>query len=597
MDLSEEMQKTMLGALTEETITIESLDHLGLIAGTMDTIGLIPIIDKMLPINSRKGSKVSMGNRVGAMILNGLGFVNRRLYMFPDFLKNKPVEKLFGEDIKAEYFNDDALGRCLDRIYDYGVMKMFSEIAMEIGTKFHLIGKGIHFDTTSLSVYGEYDYSDNKDNEIINDKALDSHPNNNLNNVEANVCATPVLEEKIVLASPEFGYAKNKRMDLKQMVLLLATTGKAGFPIWMEAQSGNVSDKVSLHQGAERMSNFYEALKKSPNLLFVADSAAYDACVSNEQRFLWLSRVPETHSLAKEMLSKKDGDIVWTQLDDGYKQYVETVDYKNVTQRWALIYSEQAFAKETKTLEKNIEKEKKSLDKAISKFCKHVFGCQKDGLDELEQLKRKMKYHEVESYSCHEVLKYKGKGRPSSGSEKHLEGVSFTVKLIRDEEKIEVKSRQKGRFILSTNQLDIKALRDDEILSEYKEQSKTESGFRFIKDNSFEISSIYLKKPERINALMMVMTLCLMIYNLSQHNLREALKQANETIPNQVKKEIQNPTMVMLCKMFEGVGVVVIDMGDKIKKIVANITPILRRIIGYFGAKACRIYDVKLCTG
>ena len=75
-----------------------------------------------------------------------------------------------------------------------------------------------------------------------------------------------------------------------------------------------------------------------------------------------------------------------------------------------------------------------------------------------------------------------------------------------DSIKIAISKLTKGRFILATNQLDIKLLPTETILSEYKEQSKTESGFKFIKDNSFEVSSIFLKKAERISALMMIMT-------------------------------------------------------------------------------------------
>ncbi len=53
-------------------------------------------MDKYLPVSSKHGSKVTMGQRVAAMILNGLGFIDDRLYMFPEFLENKPVDRLFG---------------------------------------------------------------------------------------------------------------------------------------------------------------------------------------------------------------------------------------------------------------------------------------------------------------------------------------------------------------------------------------------------------------------------------------------------------------------------------------------------------------------
>jgi transposase len=47
-----------------------------------------------------------------------------------------------------------------------------------------------------------------------------------------------------------------------------------------------------------------------------------------------------------------------------------------------------------------------------------------------------------------------------------------------------------------------------------------ESGFRFLKDPWFMVDSVFLKSPQRISALMVVMTLCLLVYNIAQYNLR-----------------------------------------------------------------------------
>ena len=105
-------------------------------------------VDSRLPLNENKGAKIGRGKRVIAMILNGLGFIDDRLYMFPQFLENKPIDRLFSSDITADYFNDDALGRCLDAIHDYGSTLLFSEIAFEIATQYGLLGKTAHIDST-----------------------------------------------------------------------------------------------------------------------------------------------------------------------------------------------------------------------------------------------------------------------------------------------------------------------------------------------------------------------------------------------------------------------------------------------------------------
>ena len=95
----------------------------------------------------------------------------------------------------------------------------------------------------------------------------------------------------------------------------------------------------------------------------------------------------------------------------------------------------------------------------------------------------------------------------------------------RNTEEIEKLLNKKGRFILATNDLDIENYPDEMILHEYKEQQSVERGFRFIKDPWFMVDSIFLKSAKRIEALMMVMTLCLMVYNISQYKLRKTLEE------------------------------------------------------------------------
>ena len=92
---------------------------------------------------------------------------------------------------------------------------------------------------------------------------------------------------------------------------------------------------------------------------------------------------------------------------------------------------------------------------------------------------------------------------------------------------------------------------------------------------------------------MMIMTLCLMVYNVAQHKLREALKQANEEIPHQLKgKTTQKPTMRWVCQLFNGVSVVLINSKKHCQEIVTNVKDILKRIIQLFGRRACDIYGV-----
>jgi transposase len=139
------------------------------------------------------------------------------------------------------------------------------------------------------------------------------------------------------------------------MTLLLATTGAAGFPVWMESHSGNASDTKTLEEAAGRMQRFCKELESAPDFLYVGDSAMYANCVKHGKHLLWLSRVPENMTLSKELLLQTD--INWTPINDGYKIYSLLTEYKDVQQRWVLVFSQYAYDKEIITLNKNITKE------------------------------------------------------------------------------------------------------------------------------------------------------------------------------------------------------------------------------------------------
>ena len=557
-----------------DIIGTDVLDHLGLVAATMDKLGIAIEIDKRMPMT--RGAKTTHGQRAMAMIFNGLGFMDDRLYLFPKFLENKPVARLFGKDLCAKDFNDDALGRFLDEVHAYGENKLFSEIALPIALKHNLLTKSAHFDTTSLTVYGDYE------------EAIE----------EVKTSEENSLTDRLALsanAQPAYGHAKNKRFDLKQMTLLLATTGKAGFPVWMEAHSGNASDKKTLEEAASRMQKFCKALEEAPaTLLYVGDSAMYANCVKQGKDLLWLSRVPENMNISKALLHQKNID--WIALEEGYKMHVIEQDYGYIKQRWALMYSEQAYTREIITLEKNIKKEHGEISKLLWHMMNQSFGCEKDIEKALKPLIKKLKYHQI-NYSTQGLLKHKKQGRPKkteSGDlpEKVLIGYELKAELTINEQAISEAKLTKGKFILATNQLDKEVLPDEAILSTYKEQSGTESGFKFIKDNAFEVDSIFLKKPGRISALMMIMTLCLMVYGFAQYFLREQLKKHVDTLPSQSGQATNKPSMKWVYRLFHGVHILKIKQEDCQQTLVLNVSDLLRKIIAYFGQVACHIYNV-----
>src|SRR5690242_9801397 len=129
----------------------ERLDHLGIVAGVCQEIGLAAWLDRQEP-SSRQ--QVSVGTATVAMVLNGLGFSNRQLYLVPQFCASRPVEHLLGGGITAEMLNDACVGRTLDWWYAHDLRKRFAGSASRARHIFGIKAEQVHVDTTSFSVSG-----------------------------------------------------------------------------------------------------------------------------------------------------------------------------------------------------------------------------------------------------------------------------------------------------------------------------------------------------------------------------------------------------------------------------------------------------------
>ena len=144
----------------------QSLDHLGLVAAMFDALGIGDVIDQTI-IQDTSKRQVSVGQAVKAMVLNGLGFVNQRLYLVPRFFDNKPLERLIGAGIEATHLNDDVLGRALDALYDVGVTPLYTLMATEACARLGLATSSVHLDTTSFHVDGRYNSAETPEETVI----------------------------------------------------------------------------------------------------------------------------------------------------------------------------------------------------------------------------------------------------------------------------------------------------------------------------------------------------------------------------------------------------------------------------------------------
>lgn len=314
--------------LNRDTVSSEHLGHLGLVAATIRELGIIEKIDSRLELNERRGGIVSYGRRVAAMVLNGLGFMNSRLSMTTHFFQDKPVAQLLDSEVNAEHLNDDCLGRCLDKIADYGVTKLYSEIAFEVAQEQGILSQRLHLDTTSFVLHGRYD--------------------------------TEVPEGA---PAPDYGYSKANRPDLKQVMLSLTQGGVANIPLWMEALNGNSSDKTSFHETVRKVQEFTKNLRSAPGgLCFVVDAAFYlPEKLAELNEVWWITRVPAQLGEAKKWLKSETDVLDWEIFDENYRSATQVIEIHGVKQRWLLMESKHALARELETFQRKLDKKTEEL--------------------------------------------------------------------------------------------------------------------------------------------------------------------------------------------------------------------------------------------
>lgn len=518
--------------LLENQIDVQDLDHLGIIAGIVDDIGIVEIIDRELGKHPQE--KVSAGQVVKAMILNCMGFLTSPLYLFSEFFAGKATEHLIGEGVTAEHLNESRLGRVMDQLYEYGITLMFVKIASEMSKRFGINTNHAHLDGTSIAVHGKYESKKGSEEESL------------VENDSAEPVAITITQ----------GYSRDHRPDLKQFTWHLMTSEEEGIPLYMNVGNGNKTDQSAFPEVIKAFRSEWEG--EQPEL-YVMDAAFYSE--ANLQEFgnsiEWISRVPATLKAAQELIESLKPEQFSEQYDKkGYRFCVVCSTYAGIKQQWVVVESRQRMEADLKTLSKKIEKALNEKEKSLKSLMNKTWHCEADALNAVSEFEKTLNYHNLSACQIVAQPHYLQRGRPNPDQQPTHYSWHIQAALVENPITIAAKRQQSGRFIIATNSLDSQKWTDSDILREYKGQQSTEGGFRFLKDPLFFASSVFLKNSKRIMALAMLMTLALMVYTLGQRQLRLALEQANASLPDQKGKPTARPTLRWILQCFLSVHLV-----------------------------------------
>jgi transposase len=511
------------------------------------------MIDARLGPDSQES--LTPGEAVAGMVLNGLGFSNRPLSLTPRFFANKPLDLLFHDGICAELFNRFKLGRTLDEVYAYGGDLLCSEVACAVCRHEGMELRFHHLDTTSVALTGD---------------------------------DVPDSDEQAMTIT--HGSSKAHRPDLKQAGLELMVSQDGGVPFLSKSWDGNTSDTQIFQERAQAL---MAALGQSPSpRSLVADSKrSNEANAMNLQALGFLTRIPHTLSLVPHVITQARRWDTWHEMDATTRyQPIELCPY-GMAQRWLGVFSQAAFERAAAPLTKARQREAEAIDKDLLHLQARRFETSEAAQVALAATAKRWKDHQIEHPTCLEQKRYGSKGRPTSTTPIKAIAWQILAQVRPDEASLERRKHFKACCVLGTN-IEASLLSDAEVIRAYKGQARVAGSFRLLKDPLFFVSSLFVKKPARIQGLLMVMTLALLVYSVAQRRLRQPLARHNETVPNQINQPTERPTLRWVFQLLEGIHRVRVTVHGHVHDLIEGLNDVKIKVLRLFGEGVCQLYQI-----
>lgn len=554
-----------LGSLAEH-IDSKALLHSPLVAAVVDQLHITEVVDRLCPTDPR--ARVSDAACVKLMILNILqGRV--ALYLMDRWLERTDPEILLGPGCAADAFSDARLAAALDHLHAAGTDSVFSGVVLryledwreETGER----DLTLHLDTTTVKVYGEYSDAGNFG------------------------------------PTPTFGHSKDHRPDLKQLVYGLTLHGATAMPLYGTMLDGNCADSTAnrLH-----IQSLAELLPEDGEATVVADCKLVDGFtigLLESHGWHFISLVPASFSARRTLIEQVLRDqvelpLLWEgpgrrkgelRRYQGASFDAELSDYG--TFRHLVVRSDQLAALFDKQLPKKLAKAEARVAKALRRLNRQGFSCEEDAEAAVERLRQGLRYHNLQAViDADEVRQKRSRpGRPRKGEPPVTRTVwrPRLVALSEDPHRVEHARQLGSHFVLVTDHTDRDAWPDHRILAEYRHQHTVEghTGFRWLKGDA-AVAPMFLKKPERIAALGMVMLLALAVRNFLQYKLRDRLASTGRTVSDRKRRPTTKPTTETAFLGFDRVQILrIVHEGVVLQRAVQGLDAHCRTVLDMLG--------------
>src|SRR5262247_3770801 len=459
-------------------IEVYPVHHLPILKAYADQLGLVSLLNHYVPTAMGADARTV----VLALVLDTLSG-RSPLYRLEEFFAQQDTALLLGKAVPPQALNDDTAGRVLERLYDFGTMRLFTACAVRASLRFGLERRYVHFDTTSRSVWGDYQFAETQD-----------------------------LPFQVT-----YGYSKDKRPDLKQFVLSTLCVDRA-VPIWGKPEDGNASDKTLNATLLSEIAQLLAQYGVQPGAyIYIADAALVtEHNLAALRDTLFITRLPATYSECGRGIAEAVAHPAWEEVGvlaqtpptkqrpgTFYKVAEASVTLYGQAYRAVVVHSSSQDQRRQKALARELQASAATLEVAVRDATHQEYFCRADAEVAATKLQAlQSAYHWVEARVV-ERPKY-GPGRPSQTQPRVVKALRDGVQATWHEraEVIARRTQETGCFVLLTNvpTAGEMAHRAEDVLRAYKEQHGIEQNFGFLKDPLI-VNSLFLKKPERIEAL------------------------------------------------------------------------------------------------
>jgi len=516
---------------------ITQAEHLPLVAAFLERMGLTAVINAAVPTEMA----VDLGSVVKLMILDTLSG-RSPLYRLESFAASVDTELLLGKEVSVGAFNDTTLGRALDAIYECGAGQLFSQVALAAAAAFPdaVDMRHLHFLATSVSVWGEYAVREADEEQDGAEALLVTH-----------------------------GYSKDLRPDLKQFLIEMLCAGR-NIPVLGGCADGNASDKTVNNAVLTSLSKHMARYGLAAGaFVYVADAAMVTpANFAALGENFFITRLPFTYGEAERVVAEAVQKGPWsagppqapasgTRKAATYRLCEKAVTIDERLYRAVVVHSSAGDKRRQKKLDRALAASREQAAEMLKAAAKVEYFCRKDAEAAAAKLSgeaaRCARYHACEC-TVREQLTY-ARGRPPKSGERKVAKTRYVLEgiLVERAEEIERLRQAAGCFVLLTNVPTEGEMghASGEVLTAYKEQHGVERNFAFLKDPLI-VNDLFLKRPERIEALGFILLASLLTWNLMEHVMREHLKRAAATISGWDRKPTRTPTTFMMTTKFKG---------------------------------------------